>query len=48
MNVSCLDGVSPFDFEKIPVNDGVNHSSDRVSRGGSEIVGVLRYIPSNR
>jgi len=48
INASCLDGVSPFDFEAIPVNDGVNHPSDRVSRGGSEIVGVLRFVPSNR
>lgn len=48
INASCLDGVSPFDFEEIPVNDGVNHPSDRVSRGGSGIAGVLRFVPSNR
>lgn len=48
INASCLEGVSPFDFEEIPVNDGVNHPSDRVSRGGSGIVGVLHFVPSNR
>ena len=48
INASCLEGVSPFDFEEIPVNNGVNHPSDQVSRRGSEIVGVLRFVPSNR
>lgn len=48
INAACLDGVSPFDFEEIPVNNGVNHPSDQVSPRGCEIVGVLRFIPSNR
>ena len=25
VNVACLEGISPFDFEDIPVYDGVNH-----------------------
>lgn len=48
VNASCLDGVSPFDFGEIPVNDGVNHPSDRIKKGGSEIAGVLRFVPSIR
>lgn len=46
INAACLAGVSPFDFEEVPVNDGVNHPSDRKGRGASEIVGVLRFEPS--
>ena len=28
VNLGCLDGVNPADFEPIPWNDGVNHPSD--------------------
>ena len=41
INVSCLEGVSPFDFAEVIVNDGVNHPSDNPS--GSGIAGVLRF-----
>lgn len=40
VNVACLDGVSPFDFAEVPVNDGVAHPSDT---GVSRVAGVLRY-----
>lgn len=43
VNVACLEGVSPFDFREVPVNDGVNHPSDT---GVDRIAGVLRYFPS--
>lgn len=43
VNAACLDGVSPFDFRKVPVNDGVHHPSDG---GGSRVAGVLHYIPA--
>jgi hypothetical protein len=43
VNVACLAGVSPFDFEQVPVNDGVNHPSDAQKREGSGIAGILRY-----
>lgn len=43
VNVSCLDGVSPFDFAEVPVLDGVNHPTD--NGGRSSRVGLLRYIP---
>ncbi len=45
INVACLEGKSPFDFEEVPVNDGVNHPSDRSS--GPRRVGVLRFIRDN-
>lgn len=43
VNVACLDGVSPFDFAEVPVNDGVGHPSDT---GHSRVAGVLRYTPN--
>lgn len=44
VNVACLDGISPFDFAEVPVNDGVNHPSD----GGGGTVGILRYESERR
>jgi hypothetical protein len=41
VNVACLEGISPFDFEDVPVNDGVNHPSDT---GKARIAGHLRYV----
>ena len=42
INVACLDGVSPFDFDAVQVNDGIRHPSD-ASSAGPRIDGVLRY-----
>ncbi|MCT7375225.1 GFA family protein [Chelativorans salis] len=42
VNVACLEGISPFDFEEVPVNDGVNHPSDGGKANG--LAGVLRFI----
>ncbi|MCV6601403.1 MAG: GFA family protein [Cohaesibacter sp.] len=42
INVACLEGISPFDFEKVVVYDGANnHPSDTIS--GSRIAGFLRF-----
>jgi hypothetical protein len=41
VNVACLEGLSPFDFEELVVNDGVHHPSDHGGR--SRIAGVLRF-----
>jgi len=30
-NVGCLEGIDPFALGEVPVNDGVNHPSDRSS-----------------
>lgn len=40
INVACLDGISPFDFEEIVVLDGQNHPNDGHPL---EIVGHLRF-----
>jgi hypothetical protein len=43
VNVACLDGVSPFDFVEVPVNDGVNHPND--TGKPQRMAGTLRFIP---
>lgn len=45
VNVACLEGVSPFDFDDVPVIDGVNHPKD--AGRGYEFAGHLRYVPVN-
>lgn len=42
VNVACLDGLSPFDFDAVPVNDGVQHPTD-AKANGPRLDGVLRY-----
>lgn len=46
VNVSCLAGISPFDFPEVPVYDGLNHPSDNFSESGPRISGILRYVAS--
>ncbi|PQA86943.1 GFA family protein [Hyphococcus luteus] len=43
VNIACLEGVSPFDFEEVEVYDGVAaHTSDT---GGKPVrAGVLKFI----
>lgn len=41
VNVACLNGVSPFDFDAVPVMDGVNHTSD--TGQPTRRAGTLRY-----
>lgn len=41
VNVACL-GLSPFDFEDVPVLDGAAHPADGKSSGQ---LGVLRFVP---
>jgi hypothetical protein len=43
VNVACLAGISPFDFECVPVYDGVVHPNDRPGGSGDGIAGYLRY-----
>ncbi len=43
INAACLEGVSPFDFNDVPVFDGITHPSDRGPGGGSGLVGHLRF-----
>lgn len=42
VNVACLEGMSPFDFAEVPVNEGKVHPNDRPA-GSSNIAGWLRY-----
>ena len=44
VNAACLEGVSPFDFRELKVNDGVNHVKDT---GVAGIAGVLRFEPAS-
>lgn len=46
VNVACLEGVSPFDFSEVPVNDGVLHPSDGPAGKGPSLAGVLRFVPA--
>ncbi|WP_206244604.1 GFA family protein [Novosphingobium terrae] len=43
VNVACLEGVSPFDFTEVPVNDGVDHPAD--TGAPARLAGILRYQP---
>lgn len=45
VNAACLDGVSPFDFAELPVNDGERHPSDDPA-GRTRRAGTLRYVPA--
>lgn len=45
VNAACLQGVSPFDFAKLPVMDGVNHPSDHKTGGG--LIGHLLFVPKD-
>lgn len=44
INVACIEGVSPFDFDEVVVLDGVNHPSD--NKPVSNKAGVLRFYPN--
>ena len=45
VNVSCLEGVSPFDFSEVIVFDGNRHPGDNVEHR-TYVAGVLRFEPS--
>ena len=45
VNAACLDGISPFDFPEVPVNEGRSHPCDRPAGSGPDIAGYLRYFP---
>lgn len=44
INVACIDGLSPFDFAEVVVNDGQTHPNDRPP-GTDGITGILRFDP---
>lgn len=41
VNVACLEGLSPFDFDEVPVGDGIHHPSDG---GPPRQAGMLKFI----
>jgi hypothetical protein len=45
VNVACLEGVSPFDFESVTVYDGSRHPADNPSHT-TYTAGVLRFEPA--
>jgi hypothetical protein len=47
INVSCLEGISPFDLKEVPVNEGRTHPNDKSTGGGPAIAGYLRYFSNN-
>jgi len=44
INVACLEGISPFDFDEVSVNDGIHHPADDKKGGGPRVAGFLRFI----
>ena len=46
VNVACLEGVSPLDFEEVVVYDGSRHPADNANRK-TYVAGVLRFEPSS-
>jgi hypothetical protein len=45
VNVACLEGVSPFDFEEVVVFDGSRHPADNAGHR-TYVAGVFRFEPS--
>lgn len=46
INSACLDGISPFDFREVQVNEGRVHPNDRTTGPASNIAGYLRFFPN--
>ena len=46
VNVACLEGVSPFDFEEVVVYDGSRHPADNAEHE-TYVAGVLRFEPAS-
>lgn len=44
VNVACLEGVSPFDFQEVAVYDGQRHPADNAEHK-TYTAGVLRFEP---
>lgn len=43
VNAACLEGVSPFDFTRLNVTDGIHHPKDG---GAGGVAGTLTYTPT--
>jgi hypothetical protein len=47
VNAACIEGMSPFDFAEVLVNDGVNHPNDLGPGAKVRLAGVLRFEPAS-
>jgi hypothetical protein len=45
VNVACLEGLSPFDFREVPINDGERHVSDD-PEDAVRLAGTLSFAPA--
>ena len=45
VNVACLEGLSPFDFDEVPVLNGLAHPGDHREGPRASRVGVLKFVP---
>lgn len=43
VNVACIRGISPFDFVRLPVYDGITHHNDREGGPSYRVAGYLDY-----
>ncbi|HVL79428.1 MAG TPA: GFA family protein [Sphingomicrobium sp.] len=46
VNVACLEGLSPFDFREVAVNDGERHPSD--NDGRTRVAGKMTFMPAGQ
>lgn len=46
VNAACLEGISPFDFDEVPVNEGRTHPRDNVAGTSPNIAGYVRFVPN--
>ncbi|RJS91046.1 GFA family protein [Salinisphaera sp. Q1T1-3] len=46
VNVACLDGMSPFDFAEVPVNNGRQHPSEVDAGAYRRVIGMLQFVPA--
>jgi hypothetical protein len=48
VNAACLKGISPFDFDVVPVNEGNVHPKDKPPGTGPSVAGHLKYISAEK
>ena len=46
INAACIEGMSPYDWEEVPVYDGQNHQRD--TGGAGRYAGVMRFEKAKR
>ncbi|MBL4836991.1 MAG: GFA family protein, partial [Kordiimonadaceae bacterium] len=47
VNVACLEGLSPFDFDEVAVLDGNNHPIDTEKDAKGDTFGTLKFIKAD-